>query len=168
MDTENTSLSFEQKVDAIRRKIDNYFASKALTFMPPDSEIDDIFSLSHDVLSKLPHKIVGEYAFILAKYATYLNKELNKEKSTLNWVKRALDFIVLPKMNELRDGRFITADELKMVAIKDNDLATKIYACLLDIETNVLAIDGLSRDIIKMSDRLSDLQRTKYYGSSQS
>lgn len=157
-------LSTSDKITALEAKLENKLAEHKLSFVSQDSEIDEVFSIGMEELGKMPNQKIAEYAFIIARYGTYLQKELNKEKAARNWAKRCLDFIVLPRMGDYRVG-YISNEELRMKAIIDNDVAQKFHAYLVEKEQNIDLMLDLSFDIRKMSDTLTDLSKSKRYNN---
>lgn len=162
MANETNELSVQQKIDQFNTKLEEYLESKKLVIGALDSEITEILSLSHDVLKRLSPVTLAEYSFLLAKYGTFIRIELNKERSALNWAKSVLNYIVLPRMSEYRQP-YMSIDEVKMRATKDNEVAVKFYTFIMDAEKNTSLLDGIAYDVIKMAETLSSLQRARSF-----
>ncbi len=162
MDKETVSV--DNRIKALSDKLDGLIGDKKLNFHANDSEIDQIFQMSAEDLFRLPHQKMAEYAYTINRYGVYLQKELNKQRGLLNWARKSIDYIVLPKMKEYRQG-YMTSDEVKMSVIRDNDVATKIWAFMVDKENEVSIISDMNIDIRKMADNLSDAAKTKRYNN---
>lgn len=159
-------MSVSEKITALEEKLDKKLAEKKLDFVAQDSEIDEILSIGAEDLGRLPPQKLAEYSFIIARYGVYLGKELNKEKSARNWAKRSLDYIVLPVMSNYRVPKdYMSNDEVKMLAIRDNDVAIKFYAYLAEKEQNIDLISDLSFDIRKMGDSLTEISKSKRFNN---
>lgn len=164
MANETKDLTVEQKNEQYKVKLDEYLNSKKLVINALDSEISEILSLSHDVIKRLSPVTLAEYSFLLAKYGTFLRIELNKEKSALSWAKNVLNYIVLPQMSNYRQP-YMSFDEIKMKAIKDNEVALKYNTFIVNTETNMTLLDGIAYDVIKMAELLSSLQRARSFNN---
>lgn len=158
------AISTADKIVALEAKLELRLKNNKLSFVSEDSEIDDIFTIDIEELGKMPNQKIAEYAFVIARYGTFLQKELNKEKSARNWAKRCLDFIILPTMCEYRVG-YMSNDEVRMRAIVDNDVAKKFHQYLVEKEQNIDLLLDLNTDIRKMADTLTDLSKSKRYNN---
>lgn len=161
---ENKAVSIVDKLKAIEEKIDRILAEKKLNFVTSESEIAEIFELGLENLSKMPYTKLSEYSFLLAKYNVQLQKDINKEKVTFNWAKRCMDFIVLPLMGNYRSG-YMTSDEVKTLAIKDNDVAIKLYGIITEKEQVITLLSDLTMDIRKMGDYLLEISKSKRFNN---
>lgn len=157
-------LSTADKIVALEAKLELRLKNNKLSFVSEDSEIDEIFTIGIEELGKMPNQKIAEYAFVIARYGTFLQKELNKEKSARNWAKKCLDFIILPVMSEYRVG-YMSNDEVRMKAIKDNDVAKKFHSYLVEKEQSIDLLLDLNGDIRKMADTLTDLSKSKRYNN---
>ena len=158
------TMQFDERTKIIADKLDKLIDSKKLNFYANDSEVDAIFNMPAEDLFRLPHQKLSEYSYLLSRYGVYLQKELNKERGLLNWARRSLDYIVLPKLKEYRHG-YMSNDEVKMCAIRDNELATKFWGFIVDKENEVGIISDLNFDIRKMSDHLGDIAKSKRFAN---
>lgn len=161
---EQTSVA--DKIAKLEAKLEDRLVEKKLDFNADDSEIDEIFAFGVEDLGKLPPQKLAEYSFILSRYNVYLAKELNKERSARNWARRSLDYIVLPVLSNYRiNGSYMSNDEVRMIAIKDNDVAIKFHAYFAEKDQNVDLLSDLSYDIRKMADSLNEISKSKRYNN---
>lgn len=160
------AISFDQRVKNISDKLDKKLKEKHLNFLADDSEIDEIFALGIDELGKLNPQKLSEYSFLLSKYNIYLRKELNKELAEVGWAKKCMDFMIMPIMMDYRVPQsYMSNDEVKIRAIKDNDVATKFYSYIVEKEQSITLISDLSLDIRKMSEQLENISKSKRYNN---
>lgn len=160
------SKSTDDKIKDIGDKLDSILAEKKLSYSGNSSEIAEIFDLGIEVLSRLPYTKISEYAFVLARYNISLQRDLNKEKVLANWAKRSLDWIVLPKMQEYRiTGAYMQNEEVKMITIRNNEVASKLYKFIVDKENTILLLNDLGHDIRKMSDYLIEISKGKRFNN---
>ena len=73
-----------------------------------------------------------------------------------------MDYIVHYNMSEYRDG-YITSEELKMKAIRGNDIADRLYKFICDEELEIIALSDLTFEIRKMSDALVEISKSKRF-----
>lgn len=158
------AIATADKIKALEARLNAKLAERKLSFVSTDSEIDEIFAISMDELSKLTSQKLSEYAFIISRYGVYLGLELNKEKSARNWAKKSLDYIVLPVMSNYRVPQsYMSNDEVKMKAILDNDVAQKFYTYIAEKEKDIDLLSDLAFDIRKMSESLTEISKSKRF-----
>lgn len=160
------SKSTEQKIKDIEDKLNAILSEKKLNYYGNSSEISEIFELGIEVLNKLPYNKISEYAFVLSRYNVSLQRDINKERVLCNWAKRSLDWIILPKMQEYRvPNAYMQNEEIKMIAIRYNDVASKLYKFMVEKENNILLLNDLGFDIRKMSDYLIEISKGKRFSN---
>lgn len=159
---EEKNATLDRRIEEIGQKLDGILLDKKLSFIPSDMEINEIFEIGAENLSKIPSQKLSEYAFLLSRYIVYLQKDLNKKKAIINWAKRRMDYIVHYNMSEYRDG-YITSEELKMKAIRGNDIADRLYKFICDEELEIIALSDLTFEIRKMSDALVEISKSKRF-----
>ncbi len=163
---EKQTLSTDEKIKAIEAKLDGYLVEKLLDFTVSDTELAEIFEIGLENLGKLPYNKLSEYSFMLSRYNLTLQRELNKQRAIHNWAKRSIDYICLPKMMDHRvTGSYMSNEEVKMIAIRNNDVAILLWKLMGDKEQYITLMNDLSIDIRKMSDYLVEISRAKRFNN---
>ncbi len=161
---DNKANSVEQRLVQIEAKIDEILSKTSLDFTVSDTEMAEIFDLGLENLAKMPYNKLSEYAFMIAKYNAFLHTQINREKVIVNWAQRSIDYLVLPKLADYRvPGAYMSNDEVKMKAIKDNDVAQKLYRIITDKEQTITLFDELGYDVRKMGDYLLEISKSKRF-----
>ena len=92
MDGEEESWSIAHKTfNKLQDKLDNFDNSVGLPAHTRNNKVCDYINIRHNDLLKLTPEQCSEIALDLASYAIYIQRELSREISYLNWVESKID-----------------------------------------------------------------------------
>ncbi len=158
---EKSGKSLEQMMEEASSALDDFEASHGLSRPSVPSETDDILSMSYQRLEKLTPVECAEYSYQLAQYAYYIQRVSNRESSTLKWLQ---DMQWKLTCNKMHNYDKFWKHEIKMNLIaKENDVVNRLVKLISYTEQKIERIQFLGNTIIKMADKLDNLQRAKSY-----
>ena len=127
------------------------------------NDIEEYLSYDKTSLAKMTDVMAGEAAAMLAQYAFYLQKLSNDENTVCKWAEENVQRIIGPKLPQYRQS-YRTYDEMKLLAIYDNDVAKQFEMLRIKAETRVNKLAYLSSRVQFMAQTLIELQKTKRRG----
>lgn len=156
-----TGKSLEQMMEEANTVLDEFEAQHNLTRPSVPSETETILNLTYSQLEKLTAVQCAEYSYQLAQYAYYVQRVNNREGATLKWLQDMQLKLVATKIMEYDS---YTKHEIKIRLIaKENDVVNRLVKLISYTEQKLERLQFLANTIIKMSDKLENLQRAKSY-----
>lgn len=153
--------SLEQMMEEANVALDEFEKQHNLTRPNVPTETDEIMALTYSQLEKLSAVQCAEYAYQLAQYAYYVQRVSNRESATLKWLQDMQLKLVSAK---LHDYDSYTRFEVKVRLIaRENDVVNRLLKIISYTEQKLERLQFLGTTIMKMSDKLENLQRAKSY-----
>lgn len=160
--TQQTGQEESQTIDARLKKIDEiletYEGKLGLGRIGPPSEIDKYLNLDRQGLAKLTAEECGDAAYILTRFAHYIQRELNKETSRITW---ANDLLPIMIANEVGKYKGYSYEERKYQAIKNNSAALKLHQIKSYAQQRRDRLEYQAMYVENTARRLDSLQQTK-------
>jgi hypothetical protein len=122
------------------------------------NEAEQYLSMTHNQLQKLTAEQCGEAAIVLAQFGFHLQRNYNTEMARVTWADESCKSTVAPALNQYKAPSF---EERKLLAIRDNDYATKIDAIRRWAKVRAERLAYLSGKVEFLARALLDLQQTK-------
>lgn len=123
-------------------------------------EVDTILALNSLQLEKLSPTQCGEYAFILSQFALYVQLESNKYKIISDWCDNSINRLLSKEYNNYGD-KWTPYEVKKGMFINGNDTGKKLIDIKKEYTTKLEAWNNIANTIKFMSDKLTELQRSK-------
>ena len=150
----------EDSLAKLQQVINNQNAKVGLRDYIYNPEVDDILGLDVGQLRCLSAIQCGEYAFILSQFALYIQLETNKFKIINDWCDNAISRLLAKEYTNYGD-KFTPYEAKKNMFINGNDMAKKIIEIKKNYNTKLETWFNISNLVKFMSDRLTELQRSK-------
>lgn len=141
--------------DSIEKSLELY-ETKAAVVKMDFKEPPEVINMSMDVLRKKGPDELNEYVLQLNRYALYLQKLTNTEKSWEIWAVSQLNEvtgILLPEV-----GREFGWNERTTIAQARHPLCKKLNAFLRDIRMKISRLSYLPNEIHRIADSINDMK----------
>jgi len=123
-------------------------------------EVDTILGLDSSQLKNISAAKCGEYAFILSQFALYVQLESNKYKIISDWCENSINRLLSKEYNNYGD-KWTPYEVKKGMFINGNDTGKKLIDVKKEYATKLEAWSNIANSIKFMSDKLTELQRSK-------
>lgn len=153
--TESSSL--DERLAIIENGIKDYLSRIGARIKPPE-RIDEILSISYEVMQKLGYEECGENAFILSQQAYYLQQEYNYYKNRVDWAESSMLYLIAkycPIDNYMKN------DEKAARLAVNNTVAKSLLNMIVDGKIYVSSLNNLSSKIEKIAESYKQLQFSK-------
>lgn len=151
-------LSIENKLNDVETTIAAYLDSIKLNKVRLDPEVEEILSKNYNEIKALTPELCGNYSFILARYALYIQQESNKHTRVFNWCESNINLIIAKKAHNYNG---LTFEERKAAVVWEDELAKQLYQCKLQSKSLLDSISFLAEKIRYMSQVLLSIQNIK-------
>ncbi len=127
-------------------------------------EVNSCMSLTYDEILKLNEEECAAKAFVLSRFAIYIQKEFNRQQVRIKWAKTNLDG-TLAKEGDKYGDKYTKYDQKLAMLCNDNSQAKTLSDIVLYAEARMLELNELSKHLTLISRTLSDMRQTKrkYY-----
>lgn len=156
--TNGQKPSASQLLDNLNSRLDSFETSIGLPVHRKDSEVDRFMGISPAELRTMTPEDVGEGAFILRRYALYLQRLYNREVATVNRVDAAIRKVIT---NEVGQHRAASAEERRDLAVAGNEHASKLRDLRHYHQACLDQLNYQSKLVGDMAHSLEELQRSK-------
>jgi hypothetical protein len=153
-------LKTEEKWKQAEEILNDYSKSLGLSSISLNNESEKALNLTGDEIKKLTPEEISIQSYILAHYATFLQKEINRQSAKLKWANHNIG-IVVAKVGSNYGDKWVKYDERKMLVIGDNEYAKILSDIALQATVRVEELSFLSSRISAMSEILDELHKTK-------
>lgn len=140
--------------------LDDYAKAIGINALKFCDEVTPILELKSEELRKLDEQTAGIYAFKLAQYSAFLQKEVNRHSSKFKWANHNLNIIVGKVYNNYGD-KYTKLDEKKILVINDNEVAQSLNKIILETSLRLEELSFLSTRVNTMSSILVEIQKSK-------
>lgn len=142
--------------------LNDYSQSIGTTAIAYNNESEKSLNLKSEDLKKLTPEEISIHAYTLAHYASFVQKEINRQNAKLKWANHNLN-LVIAKVGAKYGDKWTKYDERRVMVASDNEYAKILYDITLQAGIRVSELDFLSSRISAMSDLLNELHKTKKY-----
>lgn len=155
------SLSAADKLKKWDEVLDDYEKSISVPKIQPpgtEDELNNYLTMNRDHIEKLSHEDCGIIIVRLAQFATYIQRNCNREKARVTWAKMQLrDSIAM----EVSGYKGYSYDERAAQAIKNNTYAAAINRIIAFAESRYERLYNLSTSIHNLAEFIKNLQYSK-------
>lgn len=151
-----TKSTAEQKLAELEKVLDSYENDLGLK-IAASPDVEKYLNISQDELKCLSPEECGEAAFLLAQEALFIQKEINKHKTRLDWAKFHIDRVIAPLIGQY--DKF--TPNKKELAIKNDAYASKLNVLLARATHCINRLSYLPGQMRFMAETLIEYQRTK-------
>jgi len=158
-----TETNQKTDYDSIVEFLDKYEDEVGLKQWNHNPVVNEAMSFDGEQLKKMTAEECAEIAYQLMQYAAFLQRRINFEDSVVNWSNSKIELIVADKLAQyVPPGKsFMTYDEKKMLAIKGDDAARRLYVIKVSAENRLKRLIFLPKRIEAMANMLIELQYAK-------
>lgn len=155
-------LKVDEKIVELDNLLNDYSKSLGTAAIQKDSDIETILEMSHEVIKAMDSEECGIWSFRLARYAAFLQKEINRHTAKNKWAEHNIKVIV--GKNHSNYGDKYTKFEFKRdMIIADNAYAQVLNKLLLQTSIRIEELNFLSTRVNTMSNILLDISKSKRY-----
>jgi len=158
MSGEEEFRTAQQRMQEVDDAIASYEEKIGIDKLTGVGEAENYLNLSGDVLSKFSDEQCGIGAYVLSRYAGFLQKQYNLEKRRENWADANLKVAIA---DQLGDYAYCSFEDKLLRAVKDNEYAMKLYKIKVYAEQRATQLFLISSNVQAMSKTLIELQQTK-------
>ena len=150
----------DKQLEDTERLLREYSTGLGLGNISYNSESDKALSLKQEDLKNMSAEECGQYTYILAQYAFFLQKEYNRENAKFKWASHNLNIVVGKQYGNYGDK--YTKHEIKVaMVVNENEFAKKLNEIILNATLRITELDFVSSRVATMSSILGELQKTK-------
>lgn len=153
--------TIDSRLEQLEKILDEYENSVGmkLDFTQDDvNENESLLAVSLSRAKNLTPRECGEYAVALQRYATYLQKLINKEQSRVTWAEESIKKIIAPRLQQQRGSSY---EERKMSAIRENDAAQKLDRIRVNAQIRINRLGFLPTRIDAIARALGNMQQRR-------
>jgi hypothetical protein len=152
--TKQRLASFEKVLDEYKGKL----GIGQITYNP--IEVQECLDLSYEQLSKLTEEDCGIKAYILNRFAAYLNQENNRHQSRIEWANSNLLRLLAQTGSQYGDS--YVKHEVKLAALcAGNTTAETLNQILLHAKARAHELNDVAKHISMISRDLNNLRQSK-------
>ena len=152
----------DEKIAELDKLLDDYSTALGTAAIQNDKDIETILEMSHEHLKLMDGEECGIWSFRVARYASFLQKEINRHTAKNKWAEHNLKIIVAK--NQANYGDKYTKHEVKRdMIIAENSYAQVLNKMILQTMLRVEELNFLSTRIHTMSTILLDISKSKRY-----
>jgi hypothetical protein len=133
-----TRISVESKLGDLDKVIEEYERHTNISCIKNDgTDVDKYLTMSRDEFSKMDPEDLGQAAWVLSRYALYVQKEHNLHFTRKSWAEENVKLVIAKETIQQRGTSY---EERRLLAIKDNDVAMKLERIRVEAQnrTNML------------------------------
>jgi hypothetical protein len=159
MPTEKTSQ--ENSIDKLMESLDRFLDDRHIFSVNVDNNLEDLLDVDRDALKTMSFEECGENAVLLAKYAYYIQRLVNKETAAIHLIEASLDSIVGKYFGSYKGSKWVSKDEVRLRIISDNDAAKEYNRLRVLAQARIDELSYLANRVQFMSQTFLDLQQSK-------
>jgi hypothetical protein len=154
---ENESLpepksKVQQEVDAVDSYLKEYMGRTGLAGLS-STEVSPYLSMTEAKLKALSAEGCATGAYLLTQEALFVQGELNRYQAKLDFLKGKIKRTIAGKISEY-GGRFATAENREILAIKDNSYAQELLGEANKYERIIVSLQYIPTQLRHLSDTL--------------
>lgn len=162
MDGEDESLSLAaQTFEKLQNKLDVFDESIGFPAHARNTRVCEYLELTRESLKKLSPEDCAEIAVDLSSYAIYVQRELSREISYLNWVESKLNLAVAPYLNNIQG--YYSSDQRRSMAVMEDEYARQLENLRITLKVKVDALSQIPFQINQLVRTLLEVYNTKKY-----
>ena len=150
----------DERITEVEALLLEYQRSLGLVPSIHNADIGKYLNMSVEQIRKMSPEQCAEASFALAQQALYVQQEINKHNQRINWAKTNINVIVTGTIDQY-GGKFTPFESRKVLAIKDNDYASKLQELVVKAQQMVDTLAYIPAKIKFVADMLSEYKRTK-------
>jgi hypothetical protein len=152
----------EDKLLALEKILDEYDKKLGIK-LTANEEVVEYMDMGIEELRKLSPESCGEAAFVLAKEATFIQKEINKHKTRLTWANFHIDRTIADKLGQYDNS--MSWNQKRTLAIRGNDYANKLHILSARAQYCIDRLSYFPGQLKFMAETLIEYQKSKLHGS---
>lgn len=153
----------DDKVVELENMLADYNRSLGTAAITKDKDIEVVLEFTHEEIRSLGWEDCGIWSFRLARYAAFLQKEINRHSAKYKWAEHNIKIIVAKNQNNYGD-KYTKYEVRRDMIIADNAYAQVLNKLLLQSMLRIEELNFLSTRIHTMSNILQDMSKSKKYG----
>lgn len=161
--------TFQDRLKEYEETLNKYIESIGINYILYNKEVEPVLLMTYEQLQKLDSQGCDMYSYLLAQYSLIITKEINRNKSRLNWAQKQLELLVANQAAKYSGpadkANFVKYELLVNRVILNDTSAQTLNKIILHASGRVQELDNISSKIDLMSRTLSNLSRTKNDGS---
>jgi len=159
MSGENKSVPTTTKdlVEKIDRTLDNYEKELGIR-LELDNEATKLLNITKEELASFSAEECGISAYILSKFAFFLQKSYNKERARITWAEETIKTVICHQTPQYKSYSY---EERRLQATRNDEHARKLDDIRMYAKQRSDRIAYLSTRTDFMAKTLLDLQQTK-------
>jgi hypothetical protein len=153
------SFSAEERLTKCEEILDAYEKGIGISLQTTD-EAERFLNLSRADLGKMSSEECSQGAYMLARVAAHVQKQINVHIARINWAKSNIDFAIINNLSQY-GGQYATYEQRRTSAIKDNEFAMAFQKMLVQAQLRVDRLSYLVKPILTMCDTLRNMSQEK-------
>lgn len=116
--------TFKELIIEVEQSLDEFNKSIGLANITSDlEEVEPLLNMGHGEISKIDNVLAQEYSLILNRYAIFLKKLINREKTKKIWAENWLNKVVAKLENQYKGQNEYVKQEILYARIVNADTA---------------------------------------------
>jgi hypothetical protein len=153
----------DDKVAELDTLLSDYSKGLGLAAIQKDKDIETILEMSHEDLKAMDSEDAGIWSFRLARYAGFLQKEINRHSAKNKWAEHNIKVIIAKNQGNYGD-KYTKYEVKRDMIIAENSYAQVLNKLLLQSMLRIEELNFVSTRIHTMSNILLDISKSKRYG----
>jgi hypothetical protein len=135
-----SKLSATENIKAHLDNLEKYINDSNSNYSSFHGEYIEPANMSMSDLKNLPHDDLYNYAYLLQGYATYLQDEVNKHQTIVNWCNNEIEILVQKHREDF--GQYTKHEQRRYQLIADNSYVAKVNEMLQVATARLTSLNG--------------------------
>ena len=153
-------LKVDEAIKKIHAELDSLNETACLRIMPV-ADISMYINYDDEILKHMDADEIGTAAYMVSRHAAYVKKLSNRHNAIARWAKSALNTLAVKRAKEYVDVKYLKMEEKVAVVVAENDYARELNKHMMAAELKTTELYDLYDQLNKLSDKLTEIQRTK-------
>lgn len=149
-----------EKHEKIQKLVNQYLNKVGIGNITSKNEVEKFLNITQNEIRHMSDQDCGEAAIILNQEATYLQLEINKMQSDINWCNEYINFLIAHYI-ESCGGKFLPYEYRRTIAIKQNDIAKQLQEIVNNVKIRLDSVLYIPNYLQELSKSFEYLQNTK-------
>lgn len=153
-------LKVEEAVDKINSVLDKFSESAGIN-LSPVGDISVYLNYDDAMLLRLDADDAGNAAYMVSRHAAYIKRLYNRQMAIVRWSRNTLNSVAVKRCKQYVNSQYLKLEEKIAVVVAENEYARELNKQLMAADLKATELYDMHDQLNRLSDKLTDIQRTK-------
>ena len=150
---------YKEKLKTFERILDGYNDTTGISKIVHNTQVADFATLTHHEIIAFDAEQCSEIAYILSQYASYLQREKNRQTSRIIWAESEMSYLIGKNADNF--DKFTKFELMRAKLIVANSAAAVLHEILKHAKSRQSELDQMSYTMNNMAKYMNDLAYAK-------